>query len=99
MPAMRVQEESSLGRILLELWGHASRRLVEAALICADPRCTGVHNRNQPWATLCPRTIEAGLARERRQYAAKPWQQLHAKQLRNRRWRALKRIEARRLSG
>jgi len=63
-------------------------------LICSDPRCTGFHNRNH-WATLCPRLKEAGYARDRQRYHKQTWLEHHAKQLRTRRLKAIKRMKER----
>jgi hypothetical protein len=64
-------------------------------MICSHSQCTGIHNRNQPWAVVCPRTKEAGLAIERRRYANQTWLEHHAKQLKTRRIKALKRMKER----
>jgi len=65
---------------------------------CEHPQCTGFHDRNRPWASVCPRTKEAGLAVERKRYANQTWFEHNLKQLRSRRYKALKRIEERRSS-
>jgi len=65
---------------------------------CDHPECTGNHNRNV-WADICPRIREAGVARDRKRYAEQTWVEHHAKQLKTRRYKALGRIEARRVRG
>jgi hypothetical protein len=63
-------------------------------MICSDPQCTGFHDRNhKPWAEVCPRTKEGGLARDRKRYDNQTWYEHHAKQLKTRRLKALQRIE------
>jgi hypothetical protein len=61
---------------------------------CPDPECTGHHDRNH-WDTLCPRSKEAGLARDRKRYDAQSWLEHHAKQLKGRRLRAVQRMKER----
>jgi len=65
---------------------------------CEHPACTSNHNRNV-WADICPRIREAGVARDRKRYAEQTWVEHHAKQLKTRRYKALGRIEARRMRG
>ena len=66
-------------------------------MYCGDERCTGHHDRND-WATMCPRGKESKQAHERRYYDALTWPQLHLKQLKTRRLRAVQRMR-RRVSG
>ena len=66
-------------------------------MICSDPRCTGHHHRTD-WANICPRTREAGRARDRERYRSQSWLYRHAEQLRVRRLKAVKRMQ-RRASG
>jgi hypothetical protein len=61
---------------------------------CPDERCTGNHDRNK-WENICPRTREAGLARERRRYDKQTWLEHHAKQLKTRRLKAVQRMKER----
>ena len=63
-------------------------------LICSHPSCTGNHNDRQ-WDTLCPRTVESKLSSGRKRYANQTWVEHHAKQLKSRRVRALKRMNER----
>jgi hypothetical protein len=63
-------------------------------MICSHPQCTGHHDRTY-WADICPRTREAGLARERRRYDKQTWLEHHAKQLKTRRLKALRRMKER----
>ena len=63
-------------------------------MICSDSRCTGHHDR-KTWIDLCPRTREAGLARDRERYARQSWLEHHAKQLKTRRLKAVQRMQRR----